>query len=400
MGKEMYICVTAFVLENGNDIRRGGIAVPISMVRVGKMMQATKDSYKRVYKPDGSYHYPQNPENRLREKGEWYFKSLELTGSSEGTSKKPKISLLKTYKDIIIPDIERKVVERFSNNGTRKVIVLKQEDGAGLHNDKTYLDEMHKEFWDKRGWMNFNQSSQSPTFNVHDSCVFPMLSKAVSREQALLFGSTLLKGEQLHDTVMKVWNDEANLGAIARAFASHWQIVCAAMFHKGDNDYLKEKGGLSFGIRKTFVTNRNGDGIIPVTLAPEHEGATLTGELLNENFLKGLKYPTPSISELTMARLTPQMLEVLDEYMDKSKLTDEHRDALIRQDYNGETASEGEESEDEEIVEAEIISGEGLEEVLGDISTDDDTESECDSLESRTLGSVNSSKSFELGTEI
>ena len=120
--------------------------------------------------------------------------------------------------------------------------------------------------------MNFNQSSQSPTFNVHDSCVFPMLSKAVSREQALLFGSTLLKGEQLHDTVMKVWNDEANLGAIARAFASHWQIVCAAMFHKGDNDYLKEKGGLSFGIRKTFVTNRNGDGIIPVTLAPEHEG--------------------------------------------------------------------------------------------------------------------------------
>lgn len=63
IGKEMYICMTAFVLENGNDIRKGGVAVPISMVRVGKMMEATKDSYKRVYRPDGTYHYPKTPNN-------------------------------------------------------------------------------------------------------------------------------------------------------------------------------------------------------------------------------------------------------------------------------------------------------------------------------------------------
>ena len=40
-----------------------------------------------------------------------YFKSLELTGSSEGTVKKPKVSLLRAYKEIIIPDIERKYAE-------------------------------------------------------------------------------------------------------------------------------------------------------------------------------------------------------------------------------------------------------------------------------------------------
>ena len=79
-------------------------------------------------------------------------------------------------------------------------------------------------------------------------CIFPMLSKHVSREQALTFGSTLLKGEQLNQTVMKVWADSSNLTAIARAFAGHWQIVLAAMYHEGDNTYLKEKGGLSFGI--------------------------------------------------------------------------------------------------------------------------------------------------------
>ena len=121
IGKEMYICATAFVLTQDNDITKGGVAVPIAMVRVGKMVQATKDSYKRVYKSDGTYHYPKIDSNRLRKQGKFYFKSMELTGSSEGTNKKPKISLLKVYQDEIIPSIERKVVERFSNGGTRKV---------------------------------------------------------------------------------------------------------------------------------------------------------------------------------------------------------------------------------------------------------------------------------------
>ena len=94
-------------------------------------------------------------------------------------------------------------------------LFLKQEDGVGLHNDKTNLKEMHNDFWNKREWLLLNQSSQSPMFNVHDQCVFPMLSKAVSREQALVFGSTLLKGEELHNTVMRAWADRANLTSIA-----------------------------------------------------------------------------------------------------------------------------------------------------------------------------------------
>ena len=38
--KEMYIVVTAYVLKNGNDISKGGVAVPMSLVRVGKMVEA------------------------------------------------------------------------------------------------------------------------------------------------------------------------------------------------------------------------------------------------------------------------------------------------------------------------------------------------------------------------
>ena len=116
-----------------------------------------------------------------RTSSEYYFKGMELTGSSEGTERDPKISLLHQYKNVIIPAMEEKIVRQFSNNGTRKVIIVKQEDGAGLHMDSTYLKEMKREF-DKRDWLLFNQPSQSPATNVHDACIFPMMSKAVSTD--------------------------------------------------------------------------------------------------------------------------------------------------------------------------------------------------------------------------
>ena len=56
--KEMYIVCTAYVLNKDNDIRKGGTVIPVALVRVGHKTQAKKDSYKREYKNDGSYHYP------------------------------------------------------------------------------------------------------------------------------------------------------------------------------------------------------------------------------------------------------------------------------------------------------------------------------------------------------
>ena len=300
IGKEMYVVVTAFVLTNDNDIRKGGVAIPIACVRVGRMRKAQYNTYRRVYKEDGSHHYPKIPENQLRKEGEEYFKNVELTGSNEGTDKKPKMSLLKIYQEEIIPAIEEKVVQRFSQNGTRKVVCIKQEDSAGLHQDKKYVRTMRREF-KKRDWILFNQPAQSPITNVHDACVFPMLSKAVSREQAVTFGSRLLKGEQLNQTVMKVWQDKKNLHAIARAFAAHHQIVNSIIKHKGDNNFLTEKGGLTFGIRRMYVRNEEGDGVVPVTLAPEDVQETAQDRLIAESGRRGLKYDTPNLKDLKKA---------------------------------------------------------------------------------------------------
>ena len=61
-----------------------------------------------------------------------------------------------------------------------------------------------KEIFDEKDWLLFDQPSQSLVTNIHDACVFPMMSKAVSSTQAVHFDSRLLKAEELNQTVMKV----------------------------------------------------------------------------------------------------------------------------------------------------------------------------------------------------
>ena len=65
-----------------------------------------------------------------------------MTGTSEGTNKNPKMSLLKVNKETIIPALEDEVVQIFNNNKTRKVFIIKQDNGAVLHQDTTYQKEI------------------------------------------------------------------------------------------------------------------------------------------------------------------------------------------------------------------------------------------------------------------
>ena len=369
IGKEMYIVVTAYVLKNGNDITKGGVAVPISLVCVGKMVTAKRNTYKRVYRDNGTYHYPPIKANLLCRAGEEYFKPCELNGSKEGTPTKPKISLLKAYKEQIIPDLEEKIVRKYSNNGQRRIVIVKQEDGAGLHQDKTYLTEMRRTF-DKKGWLLFNQASQSPLTNVHDSSVFPMMSKAVSTLQALNFGSTLMKGEELNKTVTQVWENEANILAMSRAFAGHHQIVLSIMHHNGDNKYLSEKGGLSFGVRKTYVPDHEGKGVIEVPLAPTSEAETTTGAFLNERTSRGMKYPLPDVKSLDKYKLDKCMVRVLDGLMDKTSMPQDLKDVWEDILQNADTESEIESENETEIVEAAVRNDD-----IGNDNDGSDTES-------------------------
>ena len=42
---------------------------------------------------------------------------------------------------------------------------------------------------------------------------------------------------------------------------SHHQVIAAALEMKGDNAYLRTKGGLDFGVKTTFIPNREQNGV-------------------------------------------------------------------------------------------------------------------------------------------
>ena len=79
VGKEMCIVINIYELIE-NDITNDGRVFPVAIIRASKTVKADKDKFKRVYRDDGTYYYPRILENKLRNKGELYFKSYELTG--------------------------------------------------------------------------------------------------------------------------------------------------------------------------------------------------------------------------------------------------------------------------------------------------------------------------------
>ena len=338
--KEMFVVCTAFVPLN-NDITAGGTAVPISCTRVGRMLPAKRDAFKRVYDEDEcKISYPKDPANQTRVKGESYWTQMELTGSSEGTDKNPKVSLLKIYKEEIIPEFERKLVERFGDNGNVRVVIVRQEDGAGPHKCKKYQAEM-QEIFQQRGWLIFDQPPQSPLLNTHDACVFPMMSKYVGHVQAIVFGSRTLEGEELYKAVMEVWNNKDNNEAISRAFAGHHQIVSAVLSCKGDNNYLSDRKGLSFGVRKHYFPTEDGEGVVSVDVllsassyeeSAQNQVLTRSARQAKESFeskcneqkeKRKLKYGEPVLANLSEIKLDDKLKEFVLQNMDVSLMNDE-----------------------------------------------------------------------------
>jgi len=105
--KILAICGIAYV-PHSSDLRRGGTAKKLTITRCGDMVEAKKDSYKRVYNKDGTgYTYPKVPENLLRRKGELYFENQEITGSKEVVKGERKFALTKWLRDTFMVDLVR-----------------------------------------------------------------------------------------------------------------------------------------------------------------------------------------------------------------------------------------------------------------------------------------------------
>ena len=93
----------------------------------------------------------------------------------------------------------------------------------------------------KRNWLIRRQSPQSPLFNVNDLFYFRKISKEISAEQSMSFGTRLMKCEEILKVVDKVWKSKDDAVAISRGWMSHYQVIAEAYEIKDDHKYLTQK---------------------------------------------------------------------------------------------------------------------------------------------------------------
>ena len=214
----------------------------------------------------------------------------------------------------------KNIARKESENGRYDVIFYEQEDCAGVHNSDVYIEWKNKEF-NKRKWFRRNQSPQSPLFNVNDQFYFRKLSKEISSMQSLTMGTRLMKSEEIIKIVDKVWKDKTDSVSISRGWMSHYQVIAAALEMDGDNAYLKNKGGLDFGVRLSFHANADNTGVDKIE--EPVDDASAAEVVANERIKSGLKYEVPNIEDLRGVRMTNAEKEFFREYLDDEKVTDE-----------------------------------------------------------------------------
>ena len=163
-----------------------------------------------------------------------------------------------------------------------------------------YIEFKDQEF-NKCNWLRRNQSPQYPLFNVNNHFYFRKLSSKISAKQSLTYGTKLMKCEEILLMVDRIWNSDDDAVSISRGWMSHHQVIAAALDMKGDNDYLRTKGGLDFEIKTTFIPNLEQNGVERIEINVQNE----TGEEYALPLRNKLKYDIPEMKNLK--RVTLQM---------------------------------------------------------------------------------------------
>ena len=97
---------------------------------------------------------------------------------------------------------------------------------------------------------------------------------------------------------------------------SHHQVIAVALEMKGDNVYLRTKGGLDVGIKNTFIPNREQNGVEIIISNVQNETDEEYAFPLNNK----LKYDVPEMKNLKKSYLTDEEIDFFREYLDFSKL--------------------------------------------------------------------------------
>ena len=109
----------------------------------------------------------------LRRKGDCYFVDVNVTGSVEGTSDKPKFALRSLFEKTVFPRISELVKPGREYAGYVPII---QVDNAGPHQDGDFFS-FCKNCCSDNGWHWQPQAPQMPYMNNLDLAVFPSMSR-------------------------------------------------------------------------------------------------------------------------------------------------------------------------------------------------------------------------------
>ena len=178
-----------------------------------------------------------------------------MTGSSQGTSKDPKFSLLNYFENVVFPEIVNLTKPGAKFFGFQPVI---QGDNAGPHNDSRFMNFV-KEYCVAKGWLWEPQGPQMPHMNVLDLAVFPAMSRRHCALARSVNGVKVLNEDQIWENALSVFQELPSL-KIANAFVLAKEIANKIMKAKGSNDFLSDaEGGLHARTREQFLPTNDGN---------------------------------------------------------------------------------------------------------------------------------------------
>ena len=140
-----------------------------------------------------------------------------------------------------------------------------------------------------------------------------------------------MKSEEIIKVVDKVWHDNTDSVSLSRGWMSHYQVIASALEMDGDNAYLKNKGGLDFGVRLSFHANEDNTGVKKIVEPLEDTSAAEM--VANERIKKGLKYNVPKILQLKHAKISEEEKQFFKAYLDVEKMTPEVMEFWLSQEH-------------------------------------------------------------------
>jgi hypothetical protein len=143
INKVMAVAFTAYAFDS--NVENGGHGIKFGLYCVQAARVAQRDVRKSRHDENGNLRYDGDI---IRMKGEAYLVDCNVTGSDEGTSTKPKFSLLALFQDQVFPKIEQLVAPGGVYEGYLPIL---QGDNAGPHIDKTYNTSV-KDFCELKTW--------------------------------------------------------------------------------------------------------------------------------------------------------------------------------------------------------------------------------------------------------